>query len=481
MSPLLGGACIPSRNKANETSAVNRRVLDAKTDPPHDRFVLKCMDEFAEFVVPDELQHTGVPLTYEEYTDTLKRSSQWSIHNRFAHYVVVSWHKVKCFLKSEPYNRPKAPRIISPLEGLEKAGYSRYTVALSKLCKQLRFYAFGHDPAAVADQVARVVNGASHVLGTDYETYDGTVNSLNRELELKIERRWLSPEHIADWETFKATTVGRQSVTTEGVKFNYGYARMSGEPGTSVFNTFLNAFSVYLAWRHTRDELGNYYTPHAAYQMVQEGCVVGGDDGLTRDLPLSSLDWAAKRLGLKLKQEKFENGEVLAFLGRWYGPSTWAGHPDTCADIPRQMLKFHLSFSDQSKDPLLLLRSKALSLLHDDGNTPILGQVAKSLVTNIDPEVGTDFSDASYHVRIAGLESSAYPNGDQAWMARELEKQLPGVDLASINDWCAKGLGCPDVTKWLEEFPTITTKRREVSGLIRFGDFALDPGATLCV
>jgi len=121
----------------------------------------------------------------------------------------------------------------------------------------------------------------------------------------------------------------------------------------------------------------------------------------------------------------------VKFLARYYSPGVWHGDVNSCCDLPRQLVKFHLTTSlPDTITPAMKLCEKARSFLESDANTPVLGvlcQVAMKLCGD-QPRVRELVRwDTEAEV------SERYPNEPQPWMTEYATSALPSVDIAALE------------------------------------------------
>ena len=173
------------------------------------------------------------------------------------------------------------PRAISQIEGPVKLAYSQFIYALSDALKGFEWYAFGKTPRKIAERIAQLCFRAeSHADNTDYSRQDGRVNEVVRLFERMLMLALFHPSFHVEMLKLMRSQTGLRARTTFGVKYDTGYARASGSPETSAFNTILNAFIAYLAFRMTRVD-GRYLKPEEAWARLG---IYGGDDSLTTAL-----------------------------------------------------------------------------------------------------------------------------------------------------------------------------------------------------
>jgi len=222
--------------------------------------------------------------------------------------------------------------------------------------------------------------------------------------------------------------------------YDTGFARASGSPETSLFNTLLTANISYLTHR----KLGE--NPEQAWKALG---VYGGDDGLDRKpdgvtgedfakaYQKSAISWGQK---LTLETKLFP--EPVSFLARYYG-GAWMGDNNSCCDILRQISKIHTCVKlDKDITPEQKAVEKASAILLTDANTPIIGTIAAKIIG----EHGTSKSLAKSTLRATRTwwsdfdSSDQYPNEGAQWMEDLAIKQMPDFNWDIFEKWAKSGV-----------------------------------------
>jgi len=431
MSPIVHGAFSPLNCKANDRAAVVERIQKVASSIEATPFVLRVMKEFVEFVVPElHRVHPGdVDAVYEHQDRPTQRmildqASLWWKPERL----------VKMFVKKETYGNVKAPRPISTINGRDKLDYSRFIYAVADHLKTFEWYAFGKSPRRVAERVARVARFAAHVIATDFSKYDGHVSQVLRELEQMVMLRLFHPAYHAEILDLCRSQYGMPGVTAHGVRYFVEYARCSGSPETSAFNTLGNAFVNFLAFRLTRVE-GRFLSAEEAWARLG---LYGGDDGLTADVDSKQIVRAAAMIGQEIVAESVRRGQFgVKFLARYYSPEVWTGALDSVADISRQLSKLHVTVHLAANiTPAMKLVEKARSYVTSDMSTPILGEFCVKVMqfAHRDPELLGRVAEANqalaqlrYWHAVESAEDQ-YPNERTDWARVLVERDLPTFD-----------------------------------------------------
>ncbi len=434
MKPLYDGAFVPDNCKNNDERMVEERVRKLrKPSTTPSPFVTQVMHEFIDLFA----QHVGerlIPVEEEEVYRRQDKPSQRRILDEAQHGERV--RDTKVFKKNEAYGNVTDPRAISQINGVDKLEYSQFMYALSDKLKEFDWYAFGKKPREVALRVAEICSAAeSHADSTDYSRFDGRVNALVRTFERWLMLRLFEPRYHPAMLVLMRSQTGLKAKTSFGVKYDTEFARASGSPETSSFNTILNCFISFLAFRMMRVG-GKYLSAREAWERLG---VYGGDDGLVADQDRQAAEKAATVMGQVLTLERVKRGEPgVTFLARHYGPDVWFDGETpavSCADIRRQIAKFHVTVRLSSKiTPLVKLREKAFAFYLSDRNTPVLGDFV-SKVLQLYPMKRSEYQN---HLGIWNSNVSLedhYPNVQEDWMVDLLLKQLPEFDLVGFYSW----------------------------------------------
>jgi len=445
MRPIVDGGFCPDLTLDNMKRAVAGRITEVRSVTTVDRFISRVIDEFAELTLKKAGvgKQTLIPVDYEEVYARQDRPTQRRILEQAE--FVDSRNVGANFIKREAYSKCADPRIITTIEGSRKYRYSTYMYAYSdEVVKPQEWYAFGKTPCDVACAVGRICTSAQQVSNTDYSRFDGTISEVARSLERRCILLAFRPEYTNELLQLLRDQCNVDcyiSVKDETVHYNSGLARLSGSPETSTFNSLVNAFVAYLAWRMTRLPTGGYVSPSEAYSRLG---IYGGDDGLSPDLNTSVYLRAATKVGLKLDIEPIGRGDRgVKFLNRVYGPEVWYGDITSMCDPVRALTKFHLSVNmDARASNLLKLFEKSYAYYLSDKCTPVLGKFV-SAVVKILPE-SYRFRNIHQIWNAQYFESVQYPNGcilddgeviTPDWMVEEFQLALPGFRHDLFENW----------------------------------------------
>lgn len=377
-----GAAYAPVRSKASDEATIEERLNDVA--PKSQKFgpeVAQYLQEFIELVVPEPLELH--PCETDEVSRRQPRKTQQDLLRQGLYYskseAGKARTKVAAFQKAETYGKPSPPRNISTVAPPVKVWWASYIYVLADYIAGQRWYAF-KTPREVEKSMARHYQSTaadkSFINVSDYSKFDGSYGAAGRYMEIRLLKRVFAKEHHADITQLHSQVQNRNANTKFRVKYNSGSSRLSGEPGTSVFNSTFNAAVVYMAFRLSG------MTPRQAFDSLG---LYGGDDGATLGLDPKFHEQAAHLVQMNLEIQVIKETKPFPFLGRKFAWSTLTGSPNSCCDIDRQVAKLHLSHQNGVLDPKQKLREKCEDLLRTDPNTPILGPYAEKVVKNIAP------------------------------------------------------------------------------------------------
>jgi hypothetical protein len=431
MVPLLDGAFVPDMCYNNDSRAHTERVEKLKGKPLGlTSFVSTCMDEFVELFF-EKRKHCLTPVGNEVVYERQVRPAQKRILDEAQH--TSPTDVAKDFVKREAYESVTDPRMISTINGADKMGYAAFIYALEPDLKRQPWYAFGKSPKEIADRVVEICEEASYVDGTDFSRMDGRVGNIAREFERRLMMyAFMKTYHKRLYELMRKQYALRAR-TTFGVKFDTGMSRASGSQETSAFNTILNAFVCYLAYRRSLDGMGAYLDKYAAWKSLG---LYGGDDGLSANLDMQAAHRAAESVGQVLELQRVRRGHLgVTFLARRYGPDVWYGDANSCCSISRQLTKFHVTVHLPSNiTPVDKLRDKAFAFYLTDANTPVIGEFV-TRVLELFPMSSDKFRNLAGQWNIETDEDKQYPNRPAEWMYDVCQTEIPDFDYLAFRGW----------------------------------------------
>lgn len=440
MSPFMLGCWAPLRCYSNDARMIKGRVEEIRAeDKEVDQRQLMWMHEFLDFVLAG-VKHTLHPGDVDEVFDRQARPSQRRILEEAALHVEDAPSKapLKTFMKSEPYQEPKDPRNITTFPGDSKLQYCRFIYAAQRHIETFWWYAFSKTPREIAQEVTMICQEALHfIVEGDASRMDGRVAKLLRMFERMFMLGLFNPVYHAELLDQMDKQMLQRGVTKFGVKYEQGFSRGSGSGETAVFNTLDTAFLAYCALRSTRRATGEYNDPSEAWTKLGQ---YAGDDSITADVNPEAYVRVNESFGQVLEAVVQPRGSVgVSFLSRFYGPDVWHGSLSSICDIPRQLSKFHVTVTlPGNVTPLQKAREKAIGYALTDRETPVIGDIAKTILMCTE-----DVSRPKTSLRIRNWFAENYESQDQwpqddvgGWALELLEKWLPSFDHPALQAWC---------------------------------------------
>jgi hypothetical protein len=188
-------------------------------------------------------------------------------------------------------------------------------------------------------------------------------------------------------------------------------------------------------------------------------------------MPFETFAAVAKAFGQVATGHTAERGERIEFLARVFSPGVWSGSPHSTCDIVRTLGKFSLTHR-RGLRPSEIAYAKAVSLLHSDAATPLVGPLAQAIFTrcslaglreeNIDPSLFGWFSRPALQLSIR--PEVAFPNSCHEYA----EEAAAEVELSKdFFAWLAEPMfetSIDAVDAWLARAPTAPPKLHPVVG-----------------
>jgi hypothetical protein len=450
MSPILGDCFVPANSLSNIQNGVTERIEKVKPgELAMTPFLFQCMQEFVEFLIPE-------PNVLDPEDDDYLYVHQFSpSQRRILETPTLEPKRVaNCFVKKESYGDVKPMRLISQINGDDKAEYSKFIYAFTAhVLKHQEWYAFGKTPKEVAERVAQVCALAlKDVSNSDFSKFDGHGSNLMRELERLVLMRAFRKVHLEKVIGLHRTQFGLKAfvrtpdVLDPVVTYDSEFARLSGSPETSSFNGVTNAFVSYLQARLSRPD-GTCKTPAQAWKDLG---IYGGDDGLTADVDTQNYKRAAKMIGQAITVEKVQKHCLgVKFLARVYSPFVWVGDVNTCCDLPRQLTKIHVTVNlGHGVTPIMKLLEKCLAYWLTDANTPILGEFVKRARYLLNGEFERNPLTAPMRAWSAKFDKCVqYKNEPAEWMMEYVEQVMPSANIHGFFAWLEKTTILSDLLK----------------------------------
>lgn len=363
---------------ANEVASVAKRIVGVANDVQASPAMANFFRELAALLFPRE--HEAVPVTLDEVWERQCSQAQRNLLRR----ANVSGPNVSStrssFMKRQAEGKPTDPRVITTIPPTEKLEYSSYTYVASKLLASTKFYASSCPPLDVARRVAEVCANADSVAITDFARMDGRISPAVRELETVVMLRIFRVEHHAALRLVMSKQYGQKTYGRfEGTSYRPGTARQSGSPETSLLNTIANIAVGYITMRCGGHSSGIKLPPARALAALG---VYLGDDGLTADVKPEVYASVAKSLGMELTVDVVARGAFgVNFLNRFYTSEVWTGRLDSMSDPKRALSKFFTTVNlPENVSAEAKLIEKAISAFLSDGNSPGLGDIARTVM-----------------------------------------------------------------------------------------------------
>lgn len=364
------------------------------------------------------------PLTEEQVLARVKPMAREALAIAYPQQFISSIEPyVKSFIKAETYAKLTAPRVIQPLDSKTTAELFKFSYALQDALHNLKCFAFGRPPSALAQSISEASARGLTAPGViavemDYSRYDGTITGPMREVELAVYKAAF-PMHVRALDEIHRSTYGRAAMLV-GQAYTTGHSRLSGSPDTCLMNSILNMFALYC---------------HLGPRIFDE-TFVGGDDTLAfvKESEVTSMVKSIERCGLIVKVQKRSKQEPFLFLSRYFN---WAT-PNSCADIARALPKLHVlnhaNIPKKFLEPRFYM--KLACLANSDRNTPILGKALIRKMVELESRLNSKqltmkLPDQLFTFwELFLLTQGPWPNNYEPWMdkvANQIEELTDGV------------------------------------------------------
>jgi len=431
MDPLLPEAFCFDQTRGNAQRAVERRVtrLASVPSPPLPAFERRIMEEFIL-----KIAQPGSIIPVDEFEVSLRqgRPAQQRILAQAADQGPLGLvATVLAFLKKE-VGAYGDPRIISPVEAQLKMDFSQFTYALSDIVEKFAWCGLGKTPRELAERMASICTSAKNGVDiTDFSRYDGRQDDYCRDFEAFLIEVLSHPAYLERILDAHRRSFDRKANLScddgDSIRYRTAFSRLSGEPGTSIFNTILNAFIAYRTLR----SLG--FDADEAWEALG---IYLGDDGATADIPPDAYKRSALVYSQKLDAVFVPRGELgVEFLSRAYSPEVWDGDANSMCKPSRQLAKLHVCTAALSGEShQVKLAEKCRGLIASDANTPVLGSFAACVLSHYcslpqKPALGLRGFFYTHELDVR------YPNSFGEWMYDVFERDIPGFDHQLFEDW----------------------------------------------
>lgn len=305
-------------NKSSEVITVVERIEKYSTRPekPIDDVYYDYLNEFLQFVVPDDCAHTLAPDDTDTVLDRQSRPTQLLDYLETVNNVWDTYAQDSTFQKREIYppKIPAARNIVNP-PPQKRVAVGRFCGPLTNLMKERSLkHIYGFGPSDYVQKCfdrVQILNEEFPEKGkflTDFTKLDATVTDFFRHLELSVAKRAYKEEFLEELtEVYTSQFANPHPKMGKGTRVNLKRTRRSGEGWTSLGNTLVNAFVQYCALRQAG---------HSVRLSRRYLGACGGDDGMmVAMLTKEQLIDTAADLNLIIKVEEVGFLDAYSFLG----------------------------------------------------------------------------------------------------------------------------------------------------------------------
>lgn len=279
-------------------------------------------------------------------------------------------HRIESHIKYESYPCYKHARVINSRPDVFKVWFGPICKSIETVVYRLKnsdgqpYFVKNLIPEERKHRILNLTNN-KFIFSTDYTAFESHFTPEIMDcLEFQLYHYFMNE---SDYEYLKRVIGGRNKMRfRNGFKAECDGRRMSGEMSTSLANGFSNLMiALYLA----------------SLNKAHLDGVVEGDDGLfTTDFKLDSKQYLDLGFTIKIKQE--ERVSEASFCGLIFGSSG-----NVIKDPFRAFQKFNYTLkyiNVKQKVCDELLKAKAMSLLCEAPNCPILGVFTRELLSELD-------------------------------------------------------------------------------------------------
>jgi len=433
MSPVLPATFVPTSTRSNEIAAVVGRVIlpleEAKqlAESPPSTFLVDEMKRFVELMF-ENTPHLA-PCEIGDVYERQKRPTQRAMLAQAE--VAEPKGVVETFLKAEPYQAVKDPRIITTFCGVDKREWSRFIYPLADwVVENCKWYSFGKKPSEIAELLVELCERTIGVNCADSARMDGHIHDNVRLLEHMVMRAAYAVDFHEELLKQLVKQYNRKAVTKHGVVYQLATQRASGSAETALFNSILTKFIDYLSRRLAGVPDREAYA--AKGQMA-------GDDSIAEaisDTVIGGtfLEKAGAMMGQKVENVEFKFGAPgVNYLSRFYTDEVWYGNPCSTCDIPRALAKLHMSVA-RPMAPINKLEQKLVGLYHTDRHTPIIREIVEAaLKVGLNINIEVDPKMTSYWVRYEGDDN--WPNARIPDELEWVKRGLPHADWSALTEY----------------------------------------------
>lgn len=355
---------VPDQSLSNDIQMVKGRVIDVSSSSRLTSEISGYISEFAELLIP--VPGIGIPVDQDYVLKQQNRPQQRKIIADTD--CDIGNARVESFMKKEPYVKPSDPRPISQKQGKTKVEYSAFIYSFSDYLKQFPWCACGKTPAEISDLISGICSEVTRIVEGDGSRWDGHISIICRVFERVLLTRYFSSQYLDQVINLHRKQFDSFCRTRFGVSYSSLWARQSGSPETSLFNTLFGKFIDFVARRRSGFPKIDAFNAPGAFL---------GDDSFSSDIEVDRLVRAAKDCGQVYESVVKNRGDTVEFLARTYLPSVWVGGKDSVCNLRRSLgsLCMAVDLPDTPQDKLI---QKLSSYWLTDRNTPIMSQILKT-------------------------------------------------------------------------------------------------------
>jgi hypothetical protein len=442
MNPIIEGLYAPLHSSGNGLAAIAIRTVvpnKGKAVPEYSSFLANKFAQFARLIIPDEYAHQAHLATHEEVVDHQDGVGRTKAMEMVDGPVFDEDETLYASVKDElaqklryfvPMSKEKKHNLTRALLGMRTFFYERGVLSRQTRPESAVFFsASGVTHRHLEQYVCEMMQKAQFITQSDFSAFDGSQTAVCRELVDVILRRAFCDEAWDEMKPWLRAMHGNR-IQLLGSVLEQWHRRMSGEPFTSDGNTFLTAFTLWLA---------RTFDGHSSEEAFEGLGIFMGDDTISDDVRPESVQRAADIMGFNVEVSIVQRGDPATFCGRlYYG---WYGDCSSMTDPVRALSKYHATAS-KSAVAESIIAAKAYAYLQTDRNTPHVGPLVRELFRQtqafLDPQYlayrARDFAPTTLG---AGFElSDAAPeNTPGAWMDEYFANEVPDFDWELLDMW----------------------------------------------
>lgn len=373
----------------------------------HFRFFSKCRDWESH---DTWLEKTSYSMARKQQLDEAfyrKSGLKWS-------------NKNKSFIKDEGYDEYKMPRGINSYDDSTKVYLGPYIKSMEKTFFNNKFFVKGKTNAE-RDEALRQTFGNNKILYTDFSHFESHHRGVYAELFADF--LFYMGGDSAEYQAARRLITGHNVSRFSSIIAECNSRLMSGALWTSFQNSFLNFFVMaYLNYTKTADK--------RQFKIESLKMFIEGDDGIMKAFNYNHR--VVRRLGLCLKIKAAPHFSLASFCGRVISDRCCFTEPSKAID---KLFWFSMKYSSFNRHKLLsLFKARAMSMLENNVNCPILDPLARRilyLTRNVDARAAVKYMTAwereNFQANLDKIETNFV--SDVCMSDRVLMEQLFGVNV----------------------------------------------------